>query len=107
MSSLDQLAEHQTKHGAEIVLHWAFIEGENDSPETVAAIAEAVTRRGLRAKFNLVRYNPFSAGQGREPSEPVIEKNFRTLAEALQHPESRIVPRVGFDVKASCGMFVR
>lgn len=103
---LDLLAAHQKAFGAEVVLHWAFIKDENDSPESIDAICRAVTARGLRARFNLVRYNPFSPGQGTESDEPVLERNFRGMADSLRHPESRIVPRVGYDVKASCGMFV-
>ena len=61
---------------------------------------------GIKARMNVVRYNPFGPGQGKESSEEVIQARFEQLKEVMLIPGSRIVPRVGFDVKSSCGMFV-
>lgn len=92
-----------------VAIHWAFIEGQNDSEEGVRAIVDAVSSRGIQAKYNVVRYNPFSESQGKESDEALIEDLFQILKagtpDAIRE-SSRIVPRVGFDVKASCGMFV-
>jgi len=104
--ALDKLAEWQIDQGREVVLHWAFIEGENDDVETVQEIIDAVKERGIDCRFNLVRYNPYSPAQGREPAEHVLKRNFEMLADAFTDTRSRIVPRVGMDVKASCGMFI-
>lgn len=57
--------------------------------------------------MNVVRYNPQSDKYGRESSEAVIERNAAMLQEWMPLDSFRIVPKVGFDVKASCGMFVR
>lgn len=106
-ASLQKLKEWQDSTGHEIALHWAFIEGQNDSEKDVMDIINTIKPYNLKAKFNLVRYNPYSINQGKESSEEVLQRNFDLLSEALGSPVSRIVPRVGFDVKASCGMFIQ
>lgn len=104
--ALARLARWQQRTSGELVLHWAFIEGENDGQAQCADILDAVERHGLRTRFNLVRYNPFSAGQGREPPEPMLQARLAQMESRMLEKGSRMVPRVGFDVKASCGMFV-
>lgn len=102
--ALAKLADFQRETGNDVALHWAFIAGENDDPADARAIVELVKEMGLRAKFNAVRYNSYSPAQGEEASEEAIGACFAVLSELSS--ESRIVPRVGHDVKASCGMFV-
>lgn len=104
--ALWKLVEWQQKTGQLVTLHWAFIEGENDSLDVLEEIIRAILVRSLDVKFNLVRYNPYSPAQGREPSEEVIQRNFDYLAEAFGNEKSRIVPRVGPDIYASCGQFI-
>ena len=104
------LADFQRRTGRKVVLHWAFIEGENDSLADVDATLDAVESVGLKAKFNLVRYNPHDARHGQEPSESHLQVLFDRISQRLGQAGgpsgSRIVPRVGHDVKASCGMFI-
>jgi adenine C2-methylase RlmN of 23S rRNA A2503 and tRNA A37 len=104
--ALEKLVAWQQASRKVPVLHWAFIEGENDDERTVSDIVAAVNRHGLRCDFNVVRYNPFSAGQGCEPDVQVIDRNAAMLADGVPGADVKIVGRVGFDVKASCGMFV-
>ena len=88
------------------VLHWAYIEGANDSVADTHALCDAVEAAGLVCDVNVVRYNPFSDRQGREPAMEVIERNAEILTNRLPLGRVKVVGRVGFDVKASCGMFV-
>jgi len=104
--ALDRLAAWQQKTGRELALHWAFIKGENDDLGTLDEIITAVHSRGIVAKFNAVRYNPYSDRQGEESDESIVLRNFAYLHSALGGQTSRIVPRVGQDVAASCGCFL-
>lgn len=105
-TALDMIADFQIKTGREIALHWAFIAEQNDSIEELNKTMEDVKSRGIKAKFNLVRYNPHSDRHGYEPEEQHIIQLFNIVQSYLPNPRSRIVPRVGHDVNASCGMFV-
>jgi 23S rRNA (adenine2503-C2)-methyltransferase len=55
---------------------------------------------------NIVRYNPPDPRRhGVEPPEEVIQRNARIYQSRLPYARVRIIPRVGYDVHASCGMF--
>ena len=105
---LDWLGDNHRNAEAplDIALHWAFIAGQNDSAEGVKAIADAIDARGIHAKFNLVRYNPFSSAQGEESTDEVLMDRLEVMRACADQVGTRMVPRVGFDVRASCGMFV-
>jgi 23S rRNA (adenine2503-C2)-methyltransferase len=106
IQALSTLRQYQRLSRKVIVLHWAFIAGENDDPTTIADIIETVNQIGLRVDVNIVRYNPYSERQGQEPELSVIEARAQQLQTGLPQSRIKIVGRVGFDVKASCGMFV-
>ena len=105
--ALELLAEYQDFSKKIIKIHFPFIAGENDSSEDVNNICDAIEKAGLICEFNLVRYNPASENQGIESSDLVIGQNIHLLMERFKfNTKVQIIPRVGFDVKASCGMFV-
>lgn len=104
--ALARLASWQRHTYKLIKIHYAFIAGENDAPEQVHAVCDAIEAHQLLCHVNIVRYNPASPRQGTEPDEGVIEANARIFAERLPHARVRVIPRVGFDVAASCGMFI-
>lgn len=105
--ALDMLAEYQDFSKKIVKIHFPFIAGENDSVEDMSAICDAIDDAGLICEFNLVRYNPASEDQGVESSDEIIERNINILKSRFNFDTKvQIIPRVGFDVKASCGMFV-
>ena len=105
-AALDQLAAWQRRTYKIIKIHFAFIRGHNDSEANVHAICDALEARALFAHVNIVRYNPASPDHGDEPPEAVIERNAQIFRDRLPLARVQVVPRVGLDVKASCGMFV-
>jgi len=104
--ALKTLKAYQDITGNRIAFHWTFIEGQNDDLFTVNRIAKTLKEYDFDAKFNLVRYNPYSEKQGQESSDEVLQRNFDILRDALNNDQSKIVTRVGYDVKASCGRFM-
>jgi adenine C2-methylase RlmN of 23S rRNA A2503 and tRNA A37 len=104
--ALQKLENLQSILGTPIAFHWAFIKDKNDSMEAMEQLKQELNNYKITAKFNLVRYNPYSNKQGEESDMNVLEYNFNYLNTLFNNTKSRIVPRVGMDVKASCGMFV-
>jgi 23S rRNA (adenine2503-C2)-methyltransferase len=105
--ALELLAEYQSFSKKIIKIHSPFIAGENDSLDDLSSMCDAIDKAKLICEFNLVRYNPASGDQGAESSELVIGKNIHYLMDRFKfNTKVQIIPRVGFDVKASCGMFV-
>ena len=103
--ALRMLKEYQDFSKKLVKIHFAFIKGQNDSLSAMFDIRDALRKHKLLVEFNLVRYNPASPNQGEESSAEQIERNIAFLQEELPG-KVQIIPRVGFDVKASCGMFV-
>lgn len=101
--SLLLLKEYQKLSKKTLKFHHCFIKGENDSVDDVREMLNQIAKHDLDVEFNLVRYNPFSEKEGEESSLEVISRNMSLISTQLI---SKIVPRVGYDVKASCGMFV-
>src|SRR5579885_841856 len=104
--ALRLLKEYQDFSKKLVKIHYAFIAGENDSLEEVTKVCDAIDKHKLICEFNLVRYNPASPEQGAESSEEVINRNVDLIRSRFGGNKVQIIPRVGFDVKASCGMFV-
>jgi len=104
--ALDRLAAWQRATYKICKLHHAYIAGENDAEADVHAICDAVEERRLMVHVNIVRYNPADARRGVEPSEAVIERNAAIYRARLPFARVKVIPRVGFDVAASCGMFL-
>jgi adenine C2-methylase RlmN of 23S rRNA A2503 and tRNA A37 len=105
--ALDRLASWQRSTYKICKIHYAFIEGENDSEADVHAICDALESRRLMVHVNIVRYNPHDPRRhGVEPPEEIIERNANIYRSRLPNARVRVIPRVGYDVHASCGMFL-
>jgi 23S rRNA (adenine2503-C2)-methyltransferase len=104
--ALDMLAEWQQKRAVIPKIHYAFIEGENDSEQSVIDICNELIKRQLIVNINVVRYNPYSDRYGKESSIEVIDRNADIFKSMLNRSKVKIIEKVGQDVKASCGMFV-
>ena len=104
--ALDRLVSWQRSTYKICKIHYAFIAGENDSEADVHAICDALESRRLMVHVNIVRYNPHDPRRhGVEPPEEVIERNAKIYQSRLSYARVRVIPRVGYDVRASCGMF--
>jgi len=104
--ALGKLKRWQEETGKVPKIHFAFIEGENDSEHSVRGVCEAINEVGLKVNFNIVRYNPPENSKSRESAIEVINSNVDLMNQLLKPELSCIVPRVGKDVAASCGMFL-
>ncbi len=104
--TLDRLALLQILYNLKVVIHHALIRNHNDHPDDAGDLGRLIDQKQVKARFNLVRYNPYSEVQGEEPSEKAINLYFQRMIPHMTEVGSRIVPRVGPDVKASCGTFM-
>lgn len=105
--SLAMLKDWQQFSGKIPKIHFAFIKDENDSRASVIALCNAINAIKLHVNVNIVRYNPFSEKQGTEPSEEVINRNIHIMQNMLPNARINLIQKVGFDVQASCGMFLK
>lgn len=103
----EKVGELLQKFPGNLILHNAYIKNENDAPEDIQSILQWLERYNLKANFNVVRYNPYSSSQGEESSEDIIHQRYQEMIQSPHILRGRIVPRVGFDVNASCGMFIK
>lgn len=104
--ALDKLKEYQVKSNNIITFHWSYIKGHNDSVEEAHRIRDLLKSYNFNGKLNIVRFNPPENSQEVEPEEGHIERLFGIISPIFAGNKNYIVPRVGKDVYASCGMFV-
>lgn len=91
-------------NGGKVRFHGAFIFGHNDDLLEVQKMVQAINFFGLRGKFNIVRFNSPDESKWIETTEESLQ-DIKTYLESKKF-EVKIVERVGFDVMASCGMFM-
>lgn len=104
--ALEHLVNFRAETQQRVVLHWALMEGENDAVTEAEAICREASARGLQFDFNLVRYNAAN-GKSKEASRDRIDAYLAEMSRHIKAPNRvKEIPRVGFDVAASCGMFL-
>jgi adenine C2-methylase RlmN of 23S rRNA A2503 and tRNA A37 len=104
--AMAKLVAFSSKTAQRVVLHWALIENENDALADVEAICRQASYQGLRFDFNLVRYNAAN-GKSNEAPRDRIDAYLGAMSNHVVAPNRvKEIPRVGFDVAASCGMFL-
>lgn len=104
---LHQLVEWQYHTKKVPKIHFAFIEGFNDTIEDMVIMAAAINTIELKVNLNIVRYNPPTPEHSKEPPIEKIEELTSELVRRIRPDRWRIVPRVGTDVMASCGTFLK
>ncbi|MCS4088492.1 radical SAM protein [Rhizobium sp. BK176] len=105
-AALDHLVAFQNATKQRVILHWALIAGENDAVEDAEEIGRRATASGLQFDFNLVRYNAANGKSSEAPRER-IDAYLGAMSRFIAAPNRvKEIPRVGFDVAASCGMFL-
>lgn len=101
-TALTKLSAWQQWCGQEIVIHFPFIEGANDDIEDNLHVIETVREYLPNTRFNCIRYNSPDLSKSKESTR--TDELFTIWLK--EFPRSTMVPRVGYDVNASCGMFV-
>lgn len=106
VAAIDDIAKWQKSTSGRLVVHCAFIAGENDKYTTEVNKHLILTGNGLKYDYNIVRYNPYSEAQGKETSDFNLRYMLNTALSWVDGTgKAQIVDRVGYDVAASCGMF--
>jgi adenine C2-methylase RlmN of 23S rRNA A2503 and tRNA A37 len=105
--ALAKLQYWQETTGKTPKIHYAFIDGQNDSLYTVDNIIKAIEQVQLKVNWNVVRYNPPEGHDSRETPENRIHYIASFIRDRLHcDAKVKVIPRVGIDVKASCGTFL-
>jgi adenine C2-methylase RlmN of 23S rRNA A2503 and tRNA A37 len=105
--ALYKLKQWQKRTGKIPKIHFAFIEGVNDTLGDMELLGRSVKIFDLKVNLNIVRYNPPTPEHSKEPSEERIDELVKELVFHMEPGRWRIVPRVGTDVMASCGTFLK
>jgi 23S rRNA (adenine2503-C2)-methyltransferase len=86
-------------HGKRITFEYILIKGVNDAPQEALALARLLS--GVKAKINLIPFNPHP----QSPLQPPEEEAIRTFQKILinRHYTAIIRRSKGVDISAACG----
>lgn len=86
----------------QLTIHYALLEGLNDTIPDTLEICKFLSDYNVKCKVNLIAYNPYSEGLGKSSDKA---EEVASVFRVKLTPNVKIIRKVGFDVKASCGMF--
>jgi 23S rRNA (adenine2503-C2)-methyltransferase len=95
----EALAAYPLKKGYELMVAYVLMPGINDGDEQLTALTRWLAP--LRAKVNLIPFNPGTASPYRSPTDAELERFRRKLIDAGVNVQKR-APR-GRDMMAACG----
>jgi len=104
--ALNMLKEYQQKTHKLVKIHGPLIDGKNSSISCIDGMVDAIKNEELNVDWNIVRYNPFADRWGAEAPDHQIRNTATYIKKLLPSAQVKIIPKVGQDVYASCGMFV-
>lgn len=90
----------QTETGKILTFEYIHLPEVNDRPEDIEAMSRAL--RGLRAKINLMRYNPIDGAQYRRPADGETE-HFRDRLAHATGTKVTVRKSRGLDIEGACG----
>ena len=95
------LADYPLKTRERITLEYLLLGGVNDSPAQARALARIVSR--IKAKLNLIAYNP--QGEGKKPYRAPTEEALAAFQKILwdKHITAILRKSKGLDIRAACG----
>lgn len=104
MDAVKKLKSWQDMTNKVPYIHHALINEENDSVMDAENVVNSLG--GLKFNFNSVAYNSANSRTGEESTQERQEKYLQIIASSPGLVRAQKISRVGFDVKASCGMFI-
>ncbi|WDS62043.1 ribosomal RNA large subunit methyltransferase N [Pseudomonas phage D6] len=107
VEAIAKLRNWQMTTGKKPKIHYAFINDENDTLADVKNICDLVERFYLNVNWNVVRYNPPEGHSSKEALEGQIQYLAGYVRRRFPDARVKVIPRVGLDVKASCGTFLK
>lgn len=103
-AAIQKLQQWQDMTNKIVYIHHALIHEENDSVVDARSVSDVAGR--LRFNFNAVAYNSANNRTGVESSVENQEAYLNEITNSFNVVRAQKISRVGFDVKASCGMFI-
>lgn len=101
-SSFKVLDMYKHFTGGEIEIHYALMEGINDTPEDLHRLREMLKYRDFKVK--LLHYNKREALDAKKSTNNTVN-TFKTVLESYNIPTTYYIPP-GLDIGASCGQFL-